>query len=297
MKKTLTLLGLSACVLLVLNSCSSGHMSEYDYETATTASDTIADGEIPPWLIDDEDDGWGGQIAAGATTHEHYRIPEPEESVADVYGSGASQNQPTVAHQGATVHTTPADTVIETPSQAIAANTPGTPHHIGIEPTPAKPQSTTSKPKPKKATAKSTAKKDKKADARKRAKRYTEPTLLTYKVRRGDNLSDIAKRSRTTVRQIKKDSGLTSDTIYPGQVIKVRYIPKDYKPTKSKNNRAQNGKGKTRTHVVAKGQTISGIAKQYGVSYTEIMKANGMSQKDAMRMRPGKRLVIPAKKR
>ena len=77
----------------------------------------------------------------------------------------------------------------------------------------------------------------------------------------------------------------------------MRYIPKDYKPTKSKDNKAQNAKGKTRTHVVAKGQTISGIAKQYGVSYTEIMKANGISQKDAMRMRPGKRLISPAKKR
>ena len=297
MKKTLTLLGMSACVLLVLNSCRSGHMSEYDYETATTASDTIADGEIPPWLIDDEDDGWGGQIAAGATTHEHYRIPEPEESVAEVYGSGASQKQPTVAHQGATVHTTPVDTVVETPSQAVAVNTPGTPQHIGIDPTPARQQATTSKPKPKQSTAKPSTKKDKKAEAKKRAKRYTEPTLLTYKVRKGDNLSDIAKRSRTTVKQIKKDSGLKSDTIYPGQIIKVRYIPKDYKPTKAKDNKAKDNKGKTRTHVVAKGQTISGIAKQYGVSYTEIMKANGMSQKDAMRMRPGKRLIIPAKKR
>lgn len=297
MKKTLTLLSMSACVLLAFNSCRSGHMSEYDYETATTASDTIADGEIPPWLIDDEDDGWGGQIAAGATTHEHYPIPEPEETTA--YSGGASQNQPAVAQQGATVHTEPVDTVIETPtpSPALAVNTPGTPSLIGVEPT--TPTPAISKPKPVRKPVASTTKtskpkKNKKAEVKKRGKRYTEPTLLTYKVRKGDNLSDIAKRSRTTVSQIKKDSGLKGDTIYPGQIIKVRYIPKDYKPNKAK---AAKAKAKTTTHVVAKGQTISGIAKRYGVSYTDILKANGMSQKDAMRMRPGKRLVIPAGKK
>lgn len=301
MKKTLTLLGMSACMLVALNSCSSSSSSYDDFESATMASDSIADGEIPPWLIDDEDDGWGGgQVLAGATTHEHYPIPEPDEAVADVYGSGASQKQPTIAHQGgATVHSAPADTVIETtsPSTEIAVNTPGTPTHIGIEPTrPSTPTARpTATPKPPTRTA-STTKPGKsgkgKRDAQKRGKRYTEPTLLTYKVRKGDNLSDIAKRSRTTVKQIKKDSGLKSDTIYPGQIIKVRYIPKGYKPGKDKP-----AANKTRTHVVAKGQTISGIAKRYGVSYTEILKANGMSQKDAMRMRPGKRLIIPAKKK
>ena len=36
------------------------------------------------------------------------------------------------------------------------------------------------------------------------------------------------------------------------------------------------------------------IAKKYGVPYTDILKANGMSLRDASRIRPGKRLVIPA---
>ncbi len=290
MKKTLTMLSLGACVLLALNSCRSTHTDEGDYESAMIASDSISDGEMPPWLIDDEYDGWdGGQIAAGDTTHEHYPIPEPGESVEDVYGSGASQKQPTMAQQGATVHT--GDVHVEAPVTPIAANTPGTSQHIGIptvEPT-VKPQ--TAKPqtaKPKQPTKPQTTGKTNQK-TKKPAKRYTEPTLLTYKVRKGDNLSDIAKRSRTTVAQIKKDSGLKSDTIYPGQVIKVRYIPKGYTPSKAKAESA-----KVRTHVVAKGETISGIAKKYGIPYTDILKANGMSLRDASRIRPGKRLTIPA---
>lgn len=288
MKKTLTMLSMGACVLLALNSCRSTYADEGDFESATMASDSIADGEMPPWLIDDVDDGWdGGQIPAGATTHEHYPIPEPGESVASVYGSGASQVQPHVAEQGARVHDTPGDVHVERPTTAIAANTPGTAQHIGIpSPDPVAKPTPVRKPSTQKATA-STKKPGKKA--KKPAKRYTEPTMLTYKVRKGDNLSDIAKRSRTTVAQIKKDSKLKGDTIYPGQIIKVRYIPKDYKPSKKKNAAA-----KVQTHVVAKGQTISGIAKKYGVPYTDILKANGMSLRDASRIRPGKRLVIPA---
>lgn len=289
MKRTLTLIGMSACVLLAFNSCRSNDVDADDYESAMPmATDSIADGDMPPWLIDDIDDGWGGQVAAGATTHDQYPIPEPGESVADVYGGGTSQNQPAVAvQQGATVH----DTMIETPvPQSVAVTTPEpTSRHIGIEPrqTPVAKPTTPRKPE-KIAKVTTTKKPSKKEQARKRGKRYTEPTLLTYKVRKGDNLSDIAKRSRTTVKQIKKDSGLKSDTIYPGQIIKVRYIPKDYKPSKQKQQQV-------RTHVVAKGQTISGIAKRYGVPYTDILKANGMSLKDASRIRPGKRLTIPAK--
>jgi len=60
-------------------------------------------------------------------------------------------------------------------------------------------------------------------------KRFNEPTMLTYTVRPGDNLEEIARNSRTTVKQIKKSSGLKSSKIRPGQVIKVLYVPKHYK--------------------------------------------------------------------
>lgn len=319
MKKTLTLLSMSACVLLAFNSCTGSRINEDDYESATIASDSIADGEIPPWLIDDEDDGWGAQISAGATTHDHFPIPEPNESVADVYGSGARQNQPTMADQSgsANVHRD-TETIVETPpTPVIAANTPGTLPPVAVAPvtpTPTRTTTPTTSTRSSATSSRSTRTSSSTASTRtstsrnnrtasnnrnnrnssnrnnaRNGRRYTEPTLLTYRVRPGDNLSVIARRSRTTVAQIKRDSGLTSDTIYPGQVIKVRYIPRDYQPSRSRNNSS----AQARTHTVSRGQTIAGIAKQYGVPYSDILKANNMTERDAMRMRPGRRLIIP----
>lgn len=275
MKKTLVALSIGASLLVTLSSCSS--TDEY----AATDSYVMGDGEIPPWLLEGSEDE---QVAAGFTSQNRNDtyIPDETELTANVNDSTSSQVQPDNIAQHTPPPTddvpfieqpvtpTPGPTVkpVVTPDQtAIAANTP------------TKPKQTTTKPK----TTKPKGKKP--------AKTFTEPTLITYTVRKGDNLHDIAKRSRTTIAQIKKDSKLKGDTIYPGQVIKVRYIPKDYKPGK-KNDAT--GTGKTRNHVVAKGETISGIAKKYGVPYTQILKANNLSLSDAAKIRPGKRLTIPA---
>ena len=132
-------------------------------------------------------------------------------------------------------------------------------------------------------------------------KKPKRPTLVVYKVRPGDNLTVIAKRSNTTVAQIQKDSNLKGTTIYPGQVIKVRFTPKGYKPEKDnkKTGKKDNGGKKsaaTKTHTVTSGQTLSGIAAKYGVSTAALMKANGIPKSQADKVRAGRKLKIPAKR-
>ena len=257
-----------------------------DYENAVPMDQySVADGEIPPWLLDGNEDE--GQVSAGATTHNRNTFPTPDEgATADASTTGRSRSSQVQPDNIATTTPTPStdsgDTVVETGTPAdtgaLAVNdTPSvsTPHVT----TPAKPRKPAKPQKPK-------------PQGKKPAKKFTEPTLITYTVRKGDNLYDIAQRSRTSVAQIKKDSKLKGDTIYPGQVIKVRYIPKGYKPPK--NGAQGSSTGKARTHVVAQGETISGIAKRYGVPTTQVLKANGLSASDAARIRPGKRLTIPA---
>ncbi len=319
MKKTFATLGMSVCVLALFSSCQSTDGDGYDgeWEEATPMSEmSVADGEIPPWLL--EDDG-SEQVDAGdytPDTRNQYAIPDPEETVADSGASGSTdQNQPAMAAAA----TAEDDVTVETPEIPAEVNVvdplmqPGTPV-IAATPaeqvtrtearttiikkapasTPAPVRVAVAKPKEvapakKSSTTKIAAAKKptKKADIKKPAK-PKEPTLVTYKVRPGDSLSDIAQRSNTTVAQIKKDSKLgKSDVIHPGQVIKVRYYPKGYKPGANPI--------KAKSHTVARGESISAIAKRNGVTVQDILKANNIAAKDAAKIRPGKRLTIPAK--
>ncbi len=60
------------------------------------------------------------------------------------------------------------------------------------------------------------------ASTRKSTKESREKSRSTYKVQKGDNLGKIASRNGTTVEQLKKLNGLTSNTIEEGKVLKVK---------------------------------------------------------------------------
>lgn len=286
MKKTFAVLGIGASVLAALSSCRSTD-DDFSYSNQYT----VEDGEIPIWLIEGDE---GVQVNAGSTTQNRNDTYFPDEttgSLADIGETGASsQVQPTNI---ADVPPYDETLVMSDPLLPVTNPTPTTPvvkTPVVKIPVAKDPGKTSGKTGTAVAANKNTGKG--KLQGKQPRQTFTEPTLITYTVRKGDNLYDIAKRSRTTVAQIKKDSKLKGDTIYPGQVIKVRYIPKDYKPGKSGAAGAANAK--SRVHVVTKGETISGIAKKYGVPYTQVLKANNLSLSDAAKIRPGKRLTIPA---
>lgn len=278
MKKSLTLLGIGAGLLVGLTSCQSSSSITGGYEEAMPMSElAIADGELPPWVLESADTE---QIPAGETTatvRNNYAIPEPGES-------GASQNQPD--HIAVAPPTD--DTVLENdftePSKPVITHTPVT----AAKPKPV--VSNTSKPKPGVASAS-------KPTQGKKPVKVKEPTLVVYKVRPGDNLSDIAKRSGTTVAQIRKDSNIKGDIIHPGQTIKVRYTPKGYVAPKggNGNNSKDAAAGKGGSYTVKAGDTISGIAKKNGISAAALLAANGMKPADAAKLRAGRKLTIPGK--
>lgn len=268
---------MGACALLMFASCRSTDGDRYA-ETALPMSE-VADGEIPPWLLDD-DGSHGAQVSAGshtptaASARNQYAIPEPGATST----RSTRQNQPKVTHDTTLVESTPGVDPLTGgpisepafhPSTSVATTT----------------RTTSSKGGKKTSGGKKSGTKPK------------QPTMVVYKVRPGDNLSVIASRSNTTVAQIMKDSKLSSTTIRPGQTIKVRYTPKGYKaPAKGSQGGGKGAKASGKTHTVASGQTLSGIASKYGVSTASLMKANGLSQTDARKIRPGQTLKIPAKR-
>ena len=279
MKKTLSIIGLGASMLVALSSCSHRNADTLGYEEAMPMSElAVGDSELPPWILEGDDTY---QVPAGDRTPEadrnHYATPEPGESLA-VSNGITSQNQPAVAHDDTVVDShVAADfdpyAMPATPTEAVAATTPK--------------NNTTSATTPKKTTSVASTKKPK-VD-KKKVKKVSEPTLVVYKVRPGDNLYEIAKRSNTTIAQIRKDSGIKGDVIHPGQTIKVRFTPKGYKADKQKETATST------TYTVQKGDMLSKVAAKHGVSLASLLKANNLTMAQAGKIRPGTKITIPGK--
>lgn len=108
----------------------------------------------------------------------------------------------------------------------------------------------------------------------------------TYTVKKGDTLYRIAKNNSLSVEALREANSLKEgQDIVIGQILA---IPKDM--TKEKKDTPL----KKRTHVVAKGEMLKDISRQYGISIEDIMEANGIkSKKD---IHPKMVLDIPPKK-
>ena len=276
-------------MLAALSSCSH-HGDTLGYEEAMPMSEmAVGDGELPPWVLEGDDTY---QIPAGDRTPEadrnHYATPEPGESMA-VSNGLARQNQPALAHDDTVVDSRVPDdfdpyAMPSTPTGTVATATTQQTTTTATNAT----ATTTSTAKPKPAIASTTTTKKPKVD-KKKVKKVSEPTLVVYKVRPGDNLYEIAKRSNTTIAQIRKDSGIKGDIIHPGQTIKVRFTPKGYKADKNKETETST------TYVVKKGDMLSKVAAKHGVSLAALLKANNLTMAQAGKIRPGTKITIPGK--
>lgn len=148
---------------------------------------------------------------------------------------------------------------------------------------------------------------------------------VTHKVKPGESLASIANTYGVTPEEIKKLNNLRRNAVRTGQILRVNTATTegiaetpaevDMTPNRSErtwqadtstaastkktntqaNNKAQQTKQKAAaatTHKLKSGDTLSSLAKKYGVSIADIKKANGMTSD---RLRAGESLKIPAK--
>jgi len=108
------------------------------------------------------------------------------------------------------------------------------------------------------------------------------PIASTHTVRSGDTLYDIARANGVTATALRRANGLSSSRIYPGKVLRIP-APVD-KATPLRTASAPN------TYRVRKGDTLSDIARRFGVSTSALRRANGLS---TSRIYPGDVLHIP----
>lgn len=104
-----------------------------------------------------------------------------------------------------------------------------------------------------------------------------------YIVKRGDTLSQIARAYGTTVQEIAKINNISNpNLIYPGQVLRML-------TNSTVNGQETRGTGSI-TYTVRRGNTLSGIAKAYGVTVAHIVELNNISNPNLIY--PGQKLRI-----
>ena len=103
-----------------------------------------------------------------------------------------------------------------------------------------------------------------------------------YTIRRGDTLSVIASRYGVSVSELRRANGLETSRIYPGNTLLV--------PGSRTVSTLDGGSSTTTTYRVRKGDTLSNIARQFGVSVSELLRLNGLN---TSRIYPGDVLKIP----
>lgn len=124
------------------------------------------------------------------------------------------------------------------------------------------------------------------ADARLRLSPQTTWRRVTYRVRPGDTLSTIARRWHITMKSIVTANRLRSDRLRAGQRLILTVPNVERAPIQQ----ASRSTGSHKIQAVSSGETLSSIARRYGVSVSALRTTNRISGNV---IRPGQRLRIP----
>ena len=137
-----------------------------------------------------------------------------------------------------------------------------------------------------------------------------EKHTIIHKVKAGETLASIAKTYEVTPEEIKQTNSLRRNAVRVGQQLRittsapqaameetvvavtkpVATTPASQKQTAKKSS--DNATASPKTHVVKKGETLSLIAKKYGVTIAAIKTANSLKS-DALKI--GQKIKIPVK--
>lgn len=115
--------------------------------------------------------------------------------------------------------------------------------------------------------------------------------MQLYKIRKGDTLSTVARRYRTTVAYLRDINDFTrKKKLRVGQRI---FVP-DRTPLKEKRPELV-AKASKKFHIVQKGDNVASIAKKYKTTVSTIKKINRLKSKSNLRI--GSRIYLPEDKR
>ena len=99
--------------------------------------------------------------------------------------------------------------------------------------------------------------------------------MFFHFVKNGDTLYKIAAKYGMSVNELKGINGLTTDSIFPGNVLLV--FP-------------QTTTGTTITYIIKRGDTLYQIARNFGISVDALKNANGLTSN---LINVGEELIVP----
>ena len=116
---------------------------------------------------------------------------------------------------------------------------------------------------------------------------------IKHPVVRGDTLSDIAAKYGVTTKTILTANKLKSSAIRIGQTLIIPALEDAITSSKTNSSAVKENTAAAQTvveHVIARGDTLSGLAQQYKVSVAEIRKLNNLTTSAIL---IGQKLKIP----
>ena len=103
---------------------------------------------------------------------------------------------------------------------------------------------------------------------------------VIYTVQRGDTLSQIAERFGSTVQRIAMINRIANvNLIYPGEQLKICKIPME-----------ESNENESNVYIVQSGNTLSGIARRYGVTVNYLVTKNNIQNPNLIF--PGQRILL-----
>ncbi|HJL04289.1 MAG TPA: LysM peptidoglycan-binding domain-containing protein [Polyangiaceae bacterium LLY-WYZ-15_(1-7)] len=107
-----------------------------------------------------------------------------------------------------------------------------------------------------------------------------------YRVRSGDTLSEIARRFRISVSELRRANRMRGDRLREGQTLRI--------PSRGSRRARARAARRAGYHLVRRGDTLSEIAARYRVPIRALRRANRIRGEN---IRVGQRLRIPGRRR